>query len=209
MSEYEEGHDPFSINGTTENTTQEDAQKGSGGAGVSKEGFFHVTVDSVSFKIEADKKPHVLVMMKVLAGEAKNADQVGKIIYKRMFPQTLEEEEKEQKRIAGLASFFYQIGVMTEAEAFGNANFVINKKHFEHLEGCQAFAKVSKRAARKYEDKKTGEMKDGRESFEVWDTDVWNLHHEKMKDVPRDWEMSQLVGAPSSGNQMADDLDGV
>lgn len=210
MSEYEDGQDPFTTQGSTENTTKEDAQKGGGGAGVTKEGFYHITVEAVSFKTEEGKAPHVLVQMKTLQGEDKVQDQIGKTIYHRIFPKPLDDEDKEQKRIVGLASFFFQMGVMTEEEAFGNPTFTVTRKHYENLEGCQAIVKVSKRAAREYEDKKDGTKKMGKESFEVWNNDVWNLSHEKVKDVPRDWEMAQLAGGGGGGSsQTADDLAGI
>lgn len=208
-SEFDEGYDPFNTTGSTENVTKEDAQKGGGGAGVTKEGFYHISVEAVSFKTDADKEPHVLVQMKTLQGEDKVQDQIGKTIYHRIYPKPLEEEDKEQKRINGLASFFFQMGVMTEEEAFGNPTFTVNRSHYERLEGCQAIVKVSKRAAREYVDKRTKEKKMGKESFEVWNNDVWNLNHEKVKDVPKDWELAQIAGASSGSNQTADDLAGI
>jgi len=207
MSEYEPGQDPFSIDGSTENVTPEDAQKGGGGASVSKVGFYHVSVESVSFKQQAEEKPHVLVVMDILAGE--HEDQIHKKLYHRIYPQKLENAEHEQRRINGLASFFFQFGVMTEEEAFGNNQFLVNKGHFERLEGCQGVIKVTKRDAREYVDKKTGEKKQGKESFDIWTNDVWNIHHEKVADVPKDWALAQLAPAADSQAQLAADLDGI
>lgn len=209
VSEFDEGYDPFNVSGSTENVTKEDAQKGGGGAGVAKAGFYHVTVESVDFKVEEDKDPHVLVVMKTLAAEEKIADQVGRKIYHRIYPKPMDEEDKEQKRINALASFMFQMGVMTEQEAFGNATFVCNRQHFMNLEGCQAIVKVTKREAREYEDKKTKEKKMGKESYDVYNNDVWHLEHEKVKDVPKDWQMAQLAPKVTTADQLAADLDGV
>lgn len=209
VSEFDEGYDPFNVSGSTENVTKEDAQKGGGGAGVAKAGFYHVTVESVDFKVEADKEPHVLVVMKTLAAEEKMVDQVGRKIYHRIYPKPMEEEDKEQKRINALASFMFQMGVMTEEEAFGNPTFVCNRQHFMNLEGCQAVVKVTKREAREYEDRKTKEKKMGKESYDVYNNDVWHLEHEKVKDVPKDWQMAQLAPKVTTKDQLAADLDGV
>jgi hypothetical protein len=144
--------------------------------------------------------------------EEKNADQVGKNIYHRIYTKPLDEEDKEQKRINGLASMMYNMCVMSEEEAFGNANFRISRSHFENMEGCQAIVKVSRRAAKEYTDKLTGEKKMGKESFDVWSNDVYHLEHEKVKDVPRDWEMAQMaakVGGGRCEDQMQNDLDGI
>ena len=220
MSEYEEGQDPFSVGGSTENVTKESAQKGGGGAMVRKAGFYHVLNESVSFEVgeaksedSESKGPTVLVVMTVLFTEEANASEMGKKIYHRIYMKPLEDPENEQKRIAGLASFMFQMGVMTEEEAFGNPQFRVTRRHFELLEGCQSIVKVSHRPAKEYKHKKSGEMKMGKESFDVWNNDVYSLTHEKVKDVPRDWQMAQIApnsgGGAGGGSSVDDDLAGV
>lgn len=209
MSEYAEGQDPFSVSGSTENVTKESAQKG-GGAMVRKTGFYHVFYDSVSFEAGENKEPAVLVVMNVLCTEDDNKSEMGKKIYHRIRMKPLENPDSEQKRIAALASFMFQSGVMTEEQAFGNAQFRVTRGDFERLEGCQAIVKVSYREAREYVDKKTNEKKMANESWEVWNNDVFSLDHEKVKDVPRDWQMAQMVSSgTSSSGSVADDLDGI
>lgn len=205
MSEYPEGQDPFSVGGSTEGTTREDAHKGGGGMSVNKEGLYHVQIESVQLKAEANEDPHVLLIMNVLNGV--HEDQIGRKVYHRIYMKKMDSEDKEQKRIAGLATFMFEFGVMSEQEAFGNANFSITRGHFERLESCQAVVKVSHRKAEEYTDKKTGEKKMGKESYSVqWNNNVWNPFHEFVKDVPKDHEMLQYVTPLDGATQTANDL---
>lgn len=203
MSEYEPGQDPFSIGGSTEGTDKESAHKGGGGI-VAKAGFYHVQVESVGFEGADKGNPQVLVVMVALAGE--HESEINKKIYHRIYCSPLDEESKEQKRIAGIATFMFEMGVMSEQEAFGNPNFRVTKSHFERLEGCQAVVKVVHRPAEEYTDKKDGQKKMGKESWNVWNNDVWNPYHEKVKDVPKDHAILAYRPAPDQATQDASDL---
>lgn len=170
---------------------------------VAKAGFYHVQVESVGFDGADKGNPQVLVVMVALAGE--HESEINKKIYHRIYCTPLKEESKEQKRIGGIATFMFEMGVMSEQEAFGNPNFRVTKSHFERLEGCQAVVKVVHRPAEEYTDK-DGQKKMGKESWNVWNNDVWNPYHEKVKDVPKDHTVLAFRAPPDQASRDAADL---
>ncbi len=204
MSEYAPGQDPFSTSGSTSEATKDDAHKGGGGAGVSKPGMYHVMVESVEFNAQ-DKTPNVRAIMKVLSGTEES--EIDKRFYHRIYFKKADTEEKEQKRFLAMVTFLFEFGVLAESEAFGKENVVITKAMFERLEGCQAIVKVQLEKASEYKDKDTGEMKMGKDSYKIlWNNDVWNIHHEHVKDVPKDWAIANYAPAPRTADQNAADL---
>jgi hypothetical protein len=207
MSEYEPGQDPFTLGGSTAEKTKDDAHKGGGGGGVSKPGMYHVTVESVEFKPE-DEKPNVKIIMNVLSGTEES--EFGKRIYHYIYFNKLETEESEQKRFFALVVFLNAFGVIPDEEAFGRENVIITKTMLERLEGCQAIVKVVYEKPSEYVDKKTQEKKMRKESWKIaWNNDVWNIHHEHVKDVPKDWEMANMIPAPRTASELAADLNDI
>jgi hypothetical protein len=207
MSEYEPGQDPFSVSGSTVDKTKDDAHKGGGGAGVGKPGMYHVTVESVEFNPQ-DKTPNVRVIMAILSGTEES--EFGKKIYHRIYMGKADTEEKEQKRFLALLTFLFEFGVIAEEDAFGKDNVVITKKMFENLEGCQAIVKVQLEKAAPYKDKMSGEEKMGKDAYKIlWNNDVWNIHHEHVKDVPKDWDMANMIPAPRTASELAADLNDI
>lgn len=211
MAEYESGHDPFGVGGSTDGHTKEDGHKGGGGL-VSKPGFYHVQVDTVSLKLPEggkNKHPEVEIIMTAVAAEDGNEDQIGKKYYHRIRMVVNEDPEKEKKRILGLATFLYELGVMSESEAFGNPDFRITRAHFERLEGCQAIVKLKHDKPREYEDQETGEKKMTKDSWTAWNNDFWNVHHEKVRDVPKDPDLMAFAVPRDAQAQTSNDLDGI
>ena len=209
MSEYEPGQDPFSTSGSTVDKTKDDAHKGGGGAGVAKAGMYHVTVESVEFNPPtADSSANVRAIMAILSGTEES--EFGKKVYHHLYMGKADTEEKEQKRFMSLLTFLFEFGTIAEGDAFGKENVVITKKMFENLEGCQAIVKVQLDKAREYKDRKSGEMKMGKDSYKIlWNNDVWNIHHDFVKDVPKDWDMANMIPAPRTAGELAADLNDI
>lgn len=204
MSEYEPGQDPFTTSGSTSEATKDDAHKGGGGAGVAKAGMYHVMVESVEFN-PTDDTPNVRAIMKVLSGTEES--EIDKRIYHRIYFSKADTEEKEHKRFLSLVTFLFEFGVLAESDAFGKESVVLTKAMFERLEGCQAIVKVQLEKASEYKDKKTGQMKMGKDTYKIaWNNDVWNIHHEHVKDVPKDWAIANYAPAPRTADQNAADL---
>lgn len=206
MSEFEEGQDPFSMSGSTEELSKEQLHK-SGGSSVTKEGHYHVLVESVELN-STDKTPNIKVIMKVLEGT--ESDQINKLIYHRIYfsPKTKADPEKEQKAFKGMVTFLFEFGVLSEEAAFGKQDLRLTKAHWEALQGCQAIVKVGLEKGTPYTDD-DGNEKMGKDSFKIlWNNDVWNPFHEHVKDVPKDAEFLQYLNAPA-GAGGGSDLDGV
>lgn len=204
-SEQDEGYDPFAPKGSTVGVDKEEIHRG-GGAAVSKPGMYHVVVESVSFESGEDKSPAVLMVNAVNAGTEES--EVGKKLYHRIRMTPPDEEDKRAKWFAGIITLLFEFGVLSEEEAFGKEELQLSRSIFERLEGCQAIVKVTHRPAKEYLSKKTGKMEPGKESWEMaWNNDCWNIHHDFVKDVPKDWELANLA-APSK-ESLAADLDGI
>ena len=204
MSEYEPGQDPFTMRGSTSEATKDDAHKGGGGASVAKPGMYHVMVESVEFNPN-DGTPNVRAIMKILSGTEES--EIDKRIYHRIYFKEADTEEKEKKRFLSMVAFLFEFGVLSESEAFGKDDVVLTKPMFERLEGCQAIVKVQLEKGTEYVDKKDGKTKMGKDSYKIlWNNDVWNIHHEHVKDVPKDWSIANYAPAPRTADQNAADL---
>lgn len=212
MAEFED----FEVTGSTVDTTAGDLHKGGGGA-VSKAGFYHGVIDSVQYKPATEEgKAHILCTFTTWAASPKDAEsEIGKKYFHRLYinpPEGDTPEKTEEKRVAhfkGLLTFLYEHGVISQDEAFGKESFTITKEPFMRLESCQSIFKIDKLAAREYIDKKTGQKKMGKDSFQAYSNNFWNLNDPHVKDVPRDWEMAQQAPVITSDAQMAADIDDV
>ena len=201
----------FDAFGQPLNTSEMDSESvHEGGNTVSEEGHYHVQIEQQEIveDNEGRKLPHVKLTMNVLAGE--NPDQVGRKVYNRLFLAGWEDKKNgvmgplSDGAAKGLMAFLHSFGVVGD-EAFGQEEFRLTRGLFERLENTQAVIKVTKGEDRTVKNEETGEETTYKGRYEMaWSSDCWPLDHEKVKDVPKDYQAAAMAGAGSAAGD--DDL---
>jgi len=205
--------DPFAITTDTSGMDQENIHDG--GNFVSAEGRFHVLVESVELiSYEAGKTlPYVKMQMRVLAGEVDTETQ--KTLTHRIYIKDWADKpnregmkpisEGRQKQIL---AFLYGFGVIGE-DAFGQEAYTISRNDWERLEFAQAIVKIRLGKDRKGKDKE-GNERTYKGKYEIgFNSDVWSLGHESVKDVPVDIAAAESAGIDMSGESADVDLDDI
>jgi len=177
----------------------EDATPSQGGASCNKPGMYHVHVKDVKKEgsLEPDEKgnfktPCIRLDLEILAGT--NEDQVGKVIYHRVY-QAKATRDRDGKTVGfeGLTDksreqYFrtaFQLGVMDEAD-IGKDKATVR---WSQVQGRQCVVRVDKDEEDDF--KNPGKK---RTVYRINFGNFWNVHHEDVKDVPKDPETIQFAG---------------
>lgn len=191
---------------------EEQATPKEGGKSCDKPGMYHVHVKGVkaegSFTADAKgewKTPCVRLDFEILAGT--EADQVGKMIFHRIYRKKAEREGgKSSGRIIGLTDISdasreqmlrvaYQLGVMSK-EDMGNAKAAVR---WSQAEGLQAIVRVDREEEEDFKDHTKKRI-----VYRINFGNVWGVHHPDVVDVPRDVEAMAMAGAPAAAVDVTD-----
>ncbi len=207
-----EDFDPFSSSGSTEGLDESSMHKG-GGKQVCKEGLYHVSVEKVEFDSKSDSLPCVVITMTILNGT--NEDQIGRKIYHRIWVKSWVDKENKKAGLKDVDNevfknfivFLYEFGVLTKS-ALNQDKFNLTREHWNRLENCQAVVEVSLVKNDDYVDKRTNQVKKGKEEYKIqWNNQVYRLNHEKVADVPKDHDVAVGVVYRDTDGDLSSDLD--
>lgn len=193
--------DGFGLNLTID-TTDVTTDSMYSGAGVNKAGYYHVTASGVEVFKEEGKLPYVKVDLKVEEGD--NKDQINKMIYHKIYVKKWADKEKtelaplEKKQMEGIAKFAYAFGLITD-EQLGNPKTNIP---LHLIDGHQAIVEV--RQDNDWTDSEGTQRKGG---FKIPFNNAWPVHHDRVRDVPKNLEILSMAVNAVAGGQTVPDAD--
>lgn len=193
----------------------DDATPSQGGAACNKAGMYHVHIKDLKKEgsLEPDEKgnfktPCIRLDLEILAGS--NADQIGKVIYHRVYQAKAKRDENTGKTVGMLPlsdssreQYFrtaFQLGVMDEAD-IGKEKAVVR---WSQAQGRQAIVRVDHEEEDVMKDgKKNGEK---RSVYRISWGNFWNVNHPDVADVPKDAEAMLLASGGGGGSVDVSDL---